>query len=341
MKAIEWVLAVFLATVLLCMELPAIAAERFVGLKMQSVTTAGGQKLELAIWYPTSIASKQLDLGAYSMNVSMGSAIDSGKFPLVLISHGTGGNLFNHHELATALARNGFVVAALNHPGDYYKDRSMVGKLPYFTERPRQVTRMLDALLADPVWGPAIDAERIGFIGHSAGGFTGAALIGATPSLVQTVRHCANNYSDDPWFCAVSGTREQAQESGRNVQYLPAIASSSDSRIKAAVLIAPVGAFFPEENLRNIRVPVRVYLAEKDEILVPRFHAGYVAQTIPGAESVRVNGAGHFMLASKLNLKVAVDGAEVNADPAGFDRASMIARVSAELPAWFAKRLAR
>lgn len=75
-------------------------------------------------------------------------------------------------------------------------------------------------------------------------------------------------------------------------------------------------------------VPVRVYVAERDEILASKFHAGYVAQTIPGAEIINVKAGGHFMLASKLNLKVAVDAAEVNFDPADFDRAALITQVA-------------
>jgi predicted dienelactone hydrolase len=324
----------------LCNYAPLSAAEQFSGLRVRTITTADQQSVSLSIWYPSAVPARKQTLGPYTQEVSLDAPATSGRFPLILISHGTGGNQMNHHELASALARAGFIAVALAHPGDNYKDRSMVGKPAYFEERPRQVSRVLDTLLADAAWAPLIDPKRIGFLGHSAGGFTGAALIGATPSIAQTVRHCAAHYEQDLWFCRVSGSKEKALENARNADYMPAVAGSADARIRAAVLIAPVGAFFAESSLQSIKVPVRVYVAGQDEILTPRFHADYLARLIPGAQTVKVEAGGHFMMASKLDLKVAIDGAEVNFDPAGFDRASVIAAAARELPLWFAKALA-
>ena len=41
-----------------------------------------------------------------------------GKHPLILLSHDSAGSRFSLHELASELARNGFVVLAFTHPGD-------------------------------------------------------------------------------------------------------------------------------------------------------------------------------------------------------------------------------
>ncbi len=335
-KANELISAIVLVILWLGFQPQAMAARQYAGLKMQSVVTAGNQNIDLAIWYPTAVASSRREQGPYSIDVSAGAPVNPGRYPLIIISHGTGGNSLGHHQLASGLAQAGFVVVALSHPGDNSRDRSMVGKVEYFSERPRQVSRVLDVLLADESWAASIDSQRIGFIGHSAGGFTGAALIGATPSLVQTVRHCAEQYSNDPWFCGVSGSKERAIANARNIDYLPIVPSSSDPRIKAAVLIAPVGAFFTESSLRNIKAPVRVYVAAKDEILVPQYHADFLARSVNGAETVTVADGGHFMLSSKLNLKIAVGADEVNFDPNGFDRNKLLVEVSQALPLWFA-----
>ena len=40
------------------------------------------------------------------------------KLPLIVMSHGRRGWFGGHHDTAAALADAGFVVAALNHPGD-------------------------------------------------------------------------------------------------------------------------------------------------------------------------------------------------------------------------------
>lgn len=67
---------------------------------------------------------------------------------LTLVSHGTGGTELNHHNLGTRLARDGYLVAAVRHAGDNGQDRSRVTSGRYFSERPRQLSRVLDALLA-------------------------------------------------------------------------------------------------------------------------------------------------------------------------------------------------
>ena len=319
----------------------AIAADTFAGLRLQTLDISPTEKIDVALWYPTHTQSQSTTLGPHLLEVAMGAPASDGSHPLIVVSHGTGGMNLNHYELAAGLARSGFVVAALTHPGDNYKDRSLLGAPAYFTERPRQVSRMLDALLADPTWKPLIDAERIGFLGHSAGGFTGAALIGATPSINSTVRHCAAHYEEDVWFCKVSGSKDKAVENARNAEYIPVVPSSTDPRIKAAVLITPVGAFFPQASLQAVKVPVRVYVAGRDDVLIPKFHAAYVGQNIPGAEIININAGGHFMMVSKMNLAVTINGSEVNADPPGFNRAPVIAEASKQLPLWFAKALAK
>lgn len=293
------------------------------------------------MWYPTTTASQATPLGPHLLDVAMNAPASARPFPLIVISHGNGGMNLNHQELAAALARGGLVVAALTHPGDNYKDRSLVGKQAYFTERARQVSRMLDALLVDPAWKPLIDANRIGFLGHSAGGFTGEALIGATPSIANTVRHCAANYDDDVWFCKVAGNKATAIENARNVAYIPAVPGSADARIKAAVLITPLGQFFPEASLKAVKVPVLVYVAGRDDVLTAKFHANYVARSIPGAETITIAGAGHFMMVSKMSVPASINGSDVNGDPSGFDRAPVMAEASKQLPIRFAKALAK
>ena len=319
----------------------ALAADTFAGLRLQTLETSPTEKIDVALWYPTSTASQTTTLGPHALDVAMAATVSAGPFPLIVISHGAGGMNLNHHELATALARGGFIVAALTHPGDNYKDRSLLGKVAYFSERPRQVSRMLDALLADPAWKPLIDSNRIGFLGHSAGGFTGQALIGATPSIANTLRHCAAHYDEDAWFCKVSGSKEKAIENARNAEYVPIVPSSTDARIKAAVLVAPIGPFFSEASLKAVKVPVLVYVAGRDDVLIAKFHAAFVARTIPGAETITIENGGHFMMVSKMSVPASSNGTEVNGDPAGFDRAPVIAEASKQLPIWFAKTLKR
>jgi pimeloyl-ACP methyl ester carboxylesterase len=128
-------------------------------------------------------------MGPFSLDVAIGSKpVDKVK-ALILLSHGIGGSELGHSFLAQALARNGYLVAALRHPGDNWQDRSLIEKSPerYFDERPRQASRVIDAILADPAWKDRIATDsrgpRVGALGHSAGGYTVLALAGAQSDL--------------------------------------------------------------------------------------------------------------------------------------------------------------
>ncbi len=315
------------------------------GMQRLSLDTAPNEKIDVVIWYPTATIAREQSFGPFTMTVAHDAPLSSSEAtarPLILVSHGTGGNNLTHHELAAALARSGYIVAALTHPGDNFRDRSLVGSPKYFSERPRQVSRVIDALLADSTWKPRIDAARIGFLGHSAGGLTGLALTGATPSIAAAIAHCAANYDSDLWFCRVSGSKEKAIENAKQADYMPVVPNSRDPRIRVAALLAPVGAFSTEAELKKISIPVRVVVAGQDELLVPRFHAAFVGRSVPNAEVITDEAGGHFMFASKLTLNPGVvNGAEVNQDPPGFGRAAAISEAAKALPVWFDRVLAK
>ncbi len=323
---------------------PQLASAQFsAGLQLTQLATSATENIEIAIWYPSNVAEAILTRGPFTMSVSNNSEPIKTKYPLVMLSHGTGGLSLTHHEIAAATARAGFIVVALTHPGDNYRDRSMVGKLDYLTERPRQVSRTLDAFLAEAKWGPLVDVNQIVFIGHSAGGFTGLALLGATPSFANSVKHCAINFDEDGWFCRQFGSKEKAIENAKNLNSLPIIADSKDPRFKAFVLISPVGIFSEPAALTTLKTPTLVFIALKDTVLVPKFHAQAIGAGLPNATLVVNAQGGHFMLASKLNVPAGtptgIKGAEVNDEPADFDRSAAIAEAGIVIPKFLKAKL--
>jgi predicted dienelactone hydrolase len=93
-----------------------------------------------------------------------------GPFPLVLFSHGSTSFRFQSTNLAHHLASWGMVVASADHPS-----RALANLLGGPDDPPSSVDDVLaalDLLLDDDVLGPAIDGERLGMSGHSAGGGT-------------------------------------------------------------------------------------------------------------------------------------------------------------------------
>ncbi|MEJ8630132.1 hypothetical protein P0F65_10380 [Sphingomonas sp. I4] len=89
--------------------------------------TAGG--IEVGVWYPASGTPIHKRFGLYAQAIVPDAGVPAGRHPLVIISHGTGGDFAGHVDTAVALARAGFIVAALTHPGDNWRDNSRATRI--------------------------------------------------------------------------------------------------------------------------------------------------------------------------------------------------------------------
>ena len=107
-------------------------------------------RLDFAVWYPSRSASFQVNYGDWSFSAARGRPPVEGKHPLILLSHDSAGSRFSLHELASELARNGFVVLAFTHPGDNVDDMGALFMPVQVTGRAKQLTQALDIALADP-----------------------------------------------------------------------------------------------------------------------------------------------------------------------------------------------
>jgi predicted dienelactone hydrolase len=135
----------------------------------RTLTVPGETPINVARFYPTAAPERSIPMGPWQLVVAPGApAAQAPLKGLILLSHGTGGAELGHHNLATRLAKDGYLVAALRHPGDNWEDRSLITSGRYFSERPRQVSHVLDALLANPEWASRIPSERIGQRGREA-----------------------------------------------------------------------------------------------------------------------------------------------------------------------------
>jgi predicted dienelactone hydrolase len=291
----------------------------------------------IALYYPTTAAPRVVAMGPFSVDAAIGGKpVDKVK-ALILLSHGNAGTEFGHSVLAQALARNGYLVAALRHPGDNWQDRSLLEKSPerYFDERPRQASRVIDAILADPAWKARIATDsqgpRVGALGHSAGGYTVLALAGAVPDLSRMRKHCLAEASEDPIFCGMG-------RSGVAMPPLPAATPSlKDERVRAIVALAPTGVLLTAESLATVRSATMIYEAELDRFLVPRFHAEWVAKNLPAPNLHRVPNAWHFAFMDTPSMSLPSPDGDVAANPPGFDRGAFLSQLAVEITAFFEK----
>ena len=302
-------------------------------------STADAPTTTVALYYPTMSAPRVIAMGPFALDVAIGAKpVDQVK-ALILLSHGIGGSELGHSQLAQALARNGYLVAALRHPGDNWQDRSLIEKSAerYFDERPRQASRVIDAILADRVWKDRIATDsrgpRVGALGHSAGGYTVFALAGARPDLSRMRTHCLTAASEDPIFCGLgrSGAAMPAAP--------PATTALKDERVRAIVAMAPAGAPLTAESLATVRAATMIYVAELDRFLVPRFHAEWVAGNLPAPKLHRVPNAGHFAFMDTPSMSIPSPDGDVAANPPGFDRGAFLKQLADEVTAFFDKSL--
>lgn len=98
------------------------------------------------------------------------SVADDGPYPLVIFSHGSTSFRFQSTNLTHHLASWGLVVASADHPS-----RALENFLGGPDDPPSSVDDVratIELVTTDDVLGPAIDADRVGASGHSAGGGT-------------------------------------------------------------------------------------------------------------------------------------------------------------------------
>lgn len=294
----------------------------------------------VALYYPTQAAARAIAMGPFTPRVAIDAAPEPSVKGLIVWSHGTGGSELGHSSLAEGLAREGYLVAALRHPGDNWQDRSLLmGSLTkYFDERPRQVSWVIDALLRDPQWKDRIahDARgpRVGAVGHSAGGYTVLALAGAQPDVSRIGRHCETYRAEDPIFC---GTRHYGPTTAASAASPVRPPPLADSRVRAVIALAPLGVVLTAQSLADIRLPVAVYEAERDRWLLPRFHTAWIAENLPGVEFQRIANAWHFAFMDTPSVPIPTNDGDIRADPPGFDRQALLKRLASEIPAFFDK----
>lgn len=283
---------------------------------------------EIGIWYPASGTARNQSLGLYKHRIVRDAPVQGKRRALIVMSHGSGGSFAGHLDTASELARAGFVVAALTHPGDNWRDRSSVTDV---SRRPEALSTLVSFMLDDWLSRKQIDAKRIGAFGFSAGGFTVIAAAGGQPDLSRFASHCAAN----PKFYDCNLVRTHSQASTQPW------AGQKDSRIKAIVAAAPaLGFTFGKAELAEVKIPVQLWRAGEDEILPAPFYADAVKAALSTqTEFHDVPGAGHFdFLAPCADPKLAP---QICNSIGGFDRAAFHVRFNQDVVRFFRKHLGR
>jgi predicted dienelactone hydrolase len=313
-----------LATLMLATA-PALSA----GFEHVTVPDPDGPALEAGIWYPSEAPSSSQPIGLYRQTVATGAAIAGHGLPLIVMSHGSGGSFEGHYDTALALAEAGFVVAAVTHPGDNYRDQSGFTRVE---NRSRHIKTLIDFMLASWPHHDVLDPARIGMFGFSAGGFTALVLAGGIPDLTLVAPYCVAH--PDEWAC------RKARDYPTGARAAPA-AFVHDPRISAAVIAAPaIGYSFTPQGLAGIKASIQLWRGDSDEMLPHPRHAQHVYESLPTRPEYHVvPNAGHFAFLAPCTAMAESFAPDICRDPAGFDRAAFHREFNPAVVAFFKTKL--
>jgi predicted dienelactone hydrolase len=300
-----------------------------VGFQEIQVANGADTPLRVGIWYPTDAPAAEHRLEAFTQTVAPDGPVTGRGLALVVMSHGNGGWYGEHYDTALALARAGFVVAAVSHTGDTYADQSRSVRM---VDRPMHIKRLIDYMTAEWFGHDRIDAGRIGVFGFSSGGFTALVAAGGAPDMSGTAAHCRAHpgYYD----CQLL---KKAGVSADTIVAQPRSAWTHDARIKAAVVAAPaLGYAFGREGLKDIHVPVQLWRAEDDHILPNPDYAEAVRSNLPSPPEFHlVSGADHFDFLAPCSDQLARSVPMICHSAPGFDRAAFHARFNEQVAGFF------
>ena len=313
------------------------------------------------IWYPADAGAVETEqwvgdpahpfasAGRAARDARMAGA--PAKFPLILVSHGTGGSALMMAWLGTELAAHGYIAVAVNHPGNNAVDGYTVQGFTLGWERAVDLSRVLDGMLADERFGPRIDAGRVGAAGFSLGGYTMMVLAGAvgTPFDLQKLEPgCIEGKVWDlmcyspPEFPGLTAKAIALAKS--DAGYRAALQQSAvahrDARVRAVFAIAPVDIRLSPESLRRISIPVEIVVGAGDPIAVPKANAEVLARAIPGAMlTVYPGGAGHYTFLDTCSALGRQQSAGFCVDLAGVDRDAVHAEAARQAVHFFGQKL--
>jgi predicted dienelactone hydrolase len=249
------------------------------------------------------------------------------RYPVVLLSHGTGGATLNLEWLARDLARRGFIAVGIDHHGNTSMQSYRAEGFLCWWERARDLTLLLDHMATEPEFAGRINTDRVFVAGYSLGGCTAAALLGA---ISENSRFQASPGNTD----FARGVREFPNLADR----IPELVESSsifrdswsrmsdcyrDSRFKAALLMAPGRSVlgFNEASLKAIDTPVHIVVGGSDFVLPA---ARWLDERLSTSRfDLLVAEAGHHVFLPEATAAGRLADPETCIDPPSVDRGSI------------------
>lgn len=337
------------------------AAQYKVGMAVRHFTPSGPfdwrgareHDLKVTLWYPAQASAKEIAIETPTAEPIWQAGLAApdapaarGRFPLVVLSHGTGSAGVQLAWLATTLARHGFIAAAVNHPGNSYEDNTTFEGFLLRWQRARDLSATIDAILADKDLGPLVDGKRIGAAGFSLGAYTVLEIAGARTDMEGLYRFCESHRGScvpPPGYPDLLGQTDAKARTDPGFRAALAHAGDSyrDERVRAVFAISPPLAHsLAPSSLAAIAIPVRLVVGDNDRAAPANDNAAYLAKSIKGARlDILTGGIGHYVFLDLPTARGRVSRPDYAVDPAGVDRAAIHVRVADMATTFFSETL--
>ena len=316
------------------------------------------EALDCLLWYPADAHARETEqqfgpeglpplfhAGFAARNAVLARSL--ARLPLVVASHGLGGAADQFGWIGPELARHGYLVLAVNHPGNNALEPPTPEGYLLWWERATDISEVLDGILADRTFGPHVDRTRIGALGYSIGGETVLALAGARVDQQAFIDFC-RAHAEEP-TCRVpavvtAGGAEKLLEAVR-ASSAESLARSGDSyrdaRIRSVFAISPaVGQAFHRESFEYVTVPVTMVAGSEDTLAPPAVNAEQFAAWRPQAKLAVLPDAGHYVFLDSCTDEGASAAPQYCADAPSVDRDSIHRKTAGMAIAFFDRTLA-
>ncbi len=318
--------------------------------------------LRCIVWYPavdTAVESKQVvgppgaplfEAGMAAKDAGLAPSING--WPLVVLSHGSGGSAMQMAWLGTALAHAGFIAVAVDHPGNNSNEKMTPEGLLLWWERATDLSQVLDGMLADDEFGKKIDQARIGAAGFSIGGFAVLQLAGAQTDISDFFSVCREKPDSTGCVIPPIEAKQLPPDLATPADILHAVHKTSgeslarseelfsDERFGAVFAMAPAMAFtFTQESMRAIRLPVEMVVGDDDRTAPAKENAAYVRSEIKGAKLTTLPHVSHYTFLDTCTAEGKQKLGQLCEDDKAVDRDAVHAQVAGMAVEFFRKAL--
>lgn len=258
--------------------------------------------------------------------------MDQRNWPVVLLSHGTGGSALGMDWLGSRLAAAGFISISVSHHGNTVLEPYLPEGFLCWWERASDLSLALDALANEGPLARAIDTARVFAAGFSLGAYTVLSMAGARTDvrlfedwLEQSPHKGPNGPKEFPDLSEhipnliATSAEFRASQARQHQNYC-------DHRIKAIVALAPpppIKALTPQ-SLAAINVPAQIIVGQGDNEAPHRSCAQWLDKLLPHSHlDLLGKNVGHYVFLNEATQFGKTVEPDICSDAKGVDRSAI------------------